>query len=898
MDVFNSNYRRSRVAESSIITGLLFAAISFLMTAFTASAQDEGRVAVMPFVINASDSPENLGTSLQQIFASSLAENGYRIIPVDTVNSHIAAFGAIPADSDLISIGRDIGADWVVSGVYTRLDERINLDVKAVGTGTERAPYSISMTVDSMDKIIDAADKIAEGVDYYISGITFITDINVEGNERIESDAILTRIDTQKGDRYDEAALNQDVRSILSMGYFEDVRVDKEEGINGMTITFIVDEKPFITNITFEGNKKYKEDKLTEEIKVKKFAVLNGSDVQESINTLQDYYRKNGYYNAKISYKVQELPNNEAVLTYVIDEGEKVHITKIEFLGNEVFKDKELKKILKTKKKGFFYWLTNSGVLEQAKLEYDVYQLSSFYQNQGYINARIGDPDVVYDEKEEGLIVSFNIIEGNRYRIGDVRITGDLVKPEEAMLAKLTLNKEEYFNRQALFDDIDILKNIYADEGYAYADINYAAPENEQENKIDVTFKVNKNKKVRVERININGNVNTRDKVIRRELKLVEGDYFSATKLELSKNRLYRLTYLENPEIETKQGSSDDLMVLDVKVSDVNRGQFSIGAGYSSYYKLFASFGVSVDNLFGRGQSASIDASIGSLSTTYNLKFTEPWLFDRQISGTVNLYDTETDYDDYSKESKGASLGVGWLLGIDDYTRGSVSYSYDDAYVTSIYTSYSPYFQDMIGKNTTSSVTGGISRDSRDRIWTTRRGSVNSLYMEYAGGALGGTSAYNKYTALSQWFFPIWWNHVLMFEGTTGLVQERSGGKLPIYERFMLGGTGSVRGYDAYSISPIDTETGYALGGEKMWLGSIEYRIPIMEEQGVIGFFFFDAGNSFNEYEKWRQRAKRSAGFGIKWWSPMGPLILEYGIKLDREPGESAGEFEFSMSYD
>lgn len=898
MDVFNSNYREPRIAGRFKIIGLFFIVMLCLLSAFTASAQDEGSVAVLPFTVNASDVPDNLGTSLQQIFGSSIAENGYRIIPVDTVNNHPMAFQTPLGDSDLISIGRDLGAEWVVSGVFTRLEEKINLDIKAAGTGADKAPFSISMTIESMDKILDAADKIAEGIDYYISGIIFIADIQIKGNERIESDAILAIIDTQKGDRYDDAALNQDIRTIISMGYFDNVSIDKEEGVGGMTITFIVDEKPFITQIAFEGNKKYKEDKLTEEISVKKFAVLNGSDVQQSINTLLEFYKKNGYYNVEISYKVKELDNNEAVLTYVIDEGEKVHIKKIEFLGNEAFKNKKLKKLIKTKKKGFFYWLTNSGVLEQMKLDYDVWQLSTFYDDQGYINAKIGEPDVVYDEKEEGLIVTYNIIEGNRYRVGDIKITGDLVRPEEEMIEQLTLNKKEYFSRQSLFDDIDILENICADHGYAYADVNYSAPENDEEYKIDVTFNVSKNKKVRIERINISGNTNTRDKVLRRELKLVEGDYFSSSKLELSKSMLYRLTYLDNPEIITSQGSSDDLMVLDVEVSDVNRGSFSIGAGYSSYYHLFASFGVSVDNLFGRGQSASIDASIGSVSTTYNLKFTEPRLFDRQVSGTINLYDTETDYDDYTKDSKGASLGVGWLLGIDDYTRGSVSYSYDDAYVTSIYTSYSPYFQDMIGVNTTSSVTTGISRDSRDRIWTTSKGSVNSLYMEYAGGALGGTSAFNKYTAVSQWFFPIWWNHVLMFKGTTGLVQERSGGKLPVYERFMLGGTGSIRGYDSYSISPVDTDTGYNIGGEKMWLGNIEYRIPIMEEQGVIGFFFFDAGNAFDEYDKWRQRAKRSVGFGIKWWSPMGPLILEYGIKLDREPGESSGEFEFSMSYD
>jgi len=897
MDAFSRNHRRFIVAWRLNTLKIFCVILLCILNAANAFAQEEEKIAVLPFVINASDAPDNLATSLQQIFISSVSEKGYQVLPVDSVNRHPMAFQTSFGAGELKSIGQDLGADWVVSGTLTKLEEKINLDIKVDGPGEGSIPLAISVVEDSMDRIPDAADKIAEGIDYHLSGIIFISGIQIKGNKRIESDAILAIIDSQKGDRFDQSSLNQDVRTIMKMGYFDDAQMEYEDESNGRAVTFNVVEKPFITSITFEGNKKYKEDKLTEEMSIKKFAVLNLSEVKQSINTLLEYYKKNGYYNAAITYKVQDLPNNEAVLTFVIDEGEKVYITKIEFLGNEVYTDKELIKLMKSKKKGFFYWLTSSGVLEQNKLDYDVYQLTTYYNNQGYINTRIGEPDITYDKKT-GLTITMTIDEGKRYRVGQVRITGDMIKTEEGMLARINLNKQEYFSNEVMYDDIEILKNIYADDGYAYSDVDPVADENDEELKIDITFNISKNKKVRVERINIKGNTNTRDKVIRRELKLVEGDYFSSSKLEISKNMLTRLTYLENPEIKTREGSADDLMVLDVEVTDANRGSFSIGAGYSSFDKLFASLGISIDNLFGRGQTLSLDGSIGSRTTQYNLKFTEPWLFDRSISGAVNLYDLETEYDDFTKDSKGASLGVGFLLGIDDYTRGSVGYSYDDAYVTSIYSSYSPYLQDMIGKNTTSSMTTGVSRDSRNKIWSTSRGSVNSLSMEYAGGALGGTSSFNRYSAVSSWFFPLWWNHVLMAKGSAGMVKERSGGKLPVYERFMLGGSGSVRGYDSMSISPVDPETGYSIGGTKMWMGNLEYRIPIMESQGVIGFFFFDAGSAFTNNDDWRRKAKRSTGFGIKWWSPMGPLILEYGIKLDREPGESAGEFEFTMSYD
>lgn len=897
MDVFNRNHRGFIITESFFIVKIFCVALFSLSMAFTASAQDEGSVAVLPLMIKAQETPDDLSSHLQEILGSTISDKGYWVIPADTVNKHPLAFRDSMGDSDLVSIGQDLGADWVVSGAFLKSDDKISLDIKIIGTASGRSPFSMSMAADNMDKISDTADKIAEGMDYYISGISIIANVNVQGNKRIESDAILANIDTEKGDIYDQSVLNQDVRAIIAMGYFKDVQVDEKDEVNGKGITFIVEEKPYITKIAFEGNKKYKEDELIEEIGIKKFAVLNLSDVKESINTLKEFYKKKGYYNATITDRVDELPNNESSLTYVIDEGEKVHITKLEFLGNEVYSDKKLKKLIKTNKKGMFSFITNSGVLEQNKLDYDVYQLTNFYHNEGYIQAQIGDPEVTYD-KEEGLTVAFTIDESNRYKVGDVHIVGDLIKAEEELLEKINLNKQEYISRQTIYDDIEVLKNIYADEGYAYADVNRIMQDDENTLEINTTYTITKKKKVRIERIDIKGNTNTRDKVIRRGLKLIEGDYFSSSKLEKSKTNLTRLEYLEDPEIKIKDGSSDDLMVLDVEVTEKLIGQFSIGAGYSSFDKLFASLAVSLENLFGRGQSISIEGSVGSRTTEYDLQFTEPWLFDKNVSGSISLYNLETEYDDFIKDSWGGALGVGFLMGIDDYTRGSISYSYDKAYISSGYYYYSsPYLQDMLGTNIKSSITTGIGRDTRDRLWGTSKGSLNTITLEYAGGFLGGTSDFNKITASSSWFFPIWWNHVLMFKGIAGIVDARGGGKLPVYEKFNLGGTGSVRGYDTYSISPVDTETGYKIGGDKMWIGNFEYRIPVTKEQGVYGYLFFDAGNAFKKVNDWRKRGKRSYGFGIKWYSPMGPINLYYSFPLDEERGEDAGGFEFDMSY-
>jgi len=902
MDIFNKNHLGLRIADRLNILKLICVTLLSLSTALTASAQDEGKVAVLPFVINAQKTPDNLATSLQEIFASSISGKGYQIIAANSVNKHPLAFQGSLGDSDIISIGKDLGADWVVSGTLTKSDEKINLDIKVAATVSDKKPFSISMVEDNLDHLSDAAEKIAEGIDYHISGIAFVSSIQVKGNKRIESDAILAIIDTHKGSRFDHAALDQDLRAVYKMGYFNDVQIETEDDVNGKVITINVVEKPYITKIAFEGNKEYKEEKLTGEIGIKKFAVLNLSDVKQSINRLKEFYKKNGYYNATITEKIGDLPNSEAVLTYVIDEGKKVYITKIEFLGNKVFTNDDLIDLMKTNKKGFFYWLTSSGVFEQNKLDYDIQTITNFYVNQGYMEARLGEPEITYEEKE-GLTIKITITEGNRYKVGDVRITGDVIKPEKELLENININKQEYISREVIFNDIKLLKNIYANEGYAFTDITPHYPTNyetyKETQKIDISFSADKKKKVRIERIDIKGNTYTRDKVIRRELKLVEGDYFSGKKMEKSTENLNRLTYLESPEIKNTEGSSDDLMALDVEVAEKESGAFSVGAGYSSTDKLFAMFSISKDNLFGRGQSVELSASASSSTKEYNVKFTEPWLFDKPVSGTVNIYKSTTDYTEYteySKDSKGGALGVGFLLGIDDYTRASISYSYDNSYITSIYSSYSPVIQDMIGNNVTSSVTAGIGRDSRDKLFTTSKGSLNSFSMQYAGGVMGGTLSFNKFTAVSAWYFPLWWNNVLLVRGSAGFVEKRSGGKLPIYEKFMLGGMGSVRGYESLSISPKDTATGYSIGGEKMWLGSLEYRVPILQKEGVTGLVFFDAGNAFRKDESWELRSKRSVGFGIRWLTPMlGALDLEYAIKLDKEPGDSSGDFEFNM---
>jgi outer membrane protein insertion porin family len=883
MDVFSSRFN------------IVFFIVLFLLIPGLGRALEETRVAVLPFNVESLEPLDYLRTEMQEVLTAYMSSKGYDVISPYDVNRHPDAFLPSFETVDFIALGKDLEADWVIHGSIAETGDKVSIDIDIVDATSVNAPFSIFMVEDNIAGLEDAIYRAGDRIDYRISGITPIASIRVKGNRRVESDAILLMVESKEGDPLDLDQLDRDLHSVYSMGFFSDVSIETEDSPDGKIVTFNVTEKPVIINISLAGNERLKDKDLREELGLKEFAVYNPSEIKQSINRLRDFYRKKGYYDTKITDKIIQLPNNEISLTYQIEEGEKIYIRNIVFTGNKIFSDKKLKKVMLTEEKGIFSWLTDSGILDRDKLEYDTLQLTSFYNNNGYIDAQVGAPEISYNEKERGLNITIAIIEGDQYKVNTVGIGGDLIIPESELLGYVKVDEEEVFNREVMYDDIETLKNIYGNHGYAYVDISPLADQDDENHTIDLTYMIDKKKRVRVERINITGNSSTRDKVIRRELKVTEGRFFSGEKLEKSKSNLERLGFFEEVETDTRKGSQDDLIILDIDVKEQPTGTFSVGVGYSAFDKTILSVQISRQNLFGRGQYINLNAYMGSRTTEFDLRFTEPWLFDRDLSAGINVYNWETEYDDYTKDSEGGALSFGFPLGIDDYTRGSIRYYYDNARIKYVRSNAALIIQSMVGKIVTSTVTLSIGRDSTDRPWGTTRGSVNTLSLEYAGGFLGGDSYFNKLTSTSAWYFPVWKGTVLMTKGSAGYVAERKGGWLPNYERFRLGGISSVRGYEWGDISPIDPATGGEMGGDKMWLLNVEYRVPFLEEQGVWGLVFFDAGNAFIEMDNWKSTARRSVGLGMRWRSPMGPLRLEYGIKLDKRPGESSGQFEFNV---
>lgn len=874
---------------------LLLLMLSFLYRTEDVLAEERTRIAVMPLQVHALKAGEDLEPGFDVLLRHGLKERGFVIIPLEEIKklplSSLKALG----NQEILAAGRELRADWVIVGSLTRIGKRASIDLKVYDIGEERPPFSLYSTAEDLDNLEDTAKRMATGIDNRISGVPHVELVQVRGNRRVEEEAILAVVETKKGDRVDYDRLDQDLRDIYRMGFFKDIAIETEEGSSGTIVIFRVVEKPSIGRIAFEGNNELKDDVLKEELGIKPYSILDNNEVKQGIRRLEDYYRKKGFYNVDIRDQIDPLPNNEVLVTYKISENEKVYISEIEFVGNNTFDDDDLKEIMETSERGFFSWLTDSGYLDDKKLEFDVYKIGSFYHNQGYIKAKVDKPKITYD-KEKGLLILIEIDEGNQYHVRDVLVEGDLIVPVEELLEKIRINKEKVFNRELIRKDILTLRDIYSDEGYAYAEVTPLTSEDKEEFAVDITYRISKEQKVYFERINIRGNRITRDKVIRRELKAIEGGYFSGKALKRSTQNLNRLGFFEDVKVQTKKGSREDLMVLDIDVTERPTGTFSVGAGYSSSEKAFSVVKISQENLFGRGQSLSLSAMIGGESDKFDIRFIEPWLFDKPLSADVQVYKWETEYDEYTKDSVGGALGFGFPLVFDDHTRGYIKYGFDDADITDIAESAATAIKEMEGKNITSSITFMIKRDSRDRRWNTSRGSINSFSYEYAGGILGGDIYFDKYLARSAWYFPLFWDTVLVAQGRWGYVKQRSGGKLPVYQKFSLGGINSVRGFDGGSISPEDPETGDKIGGEKMMVYNLEYRFPLFKEQGFVGLFFFDAGNVFTEEESYTfSGIRRSAGCGIRWYSPLGPLRLEYGWNLDPLEDEDSGQWEFTV---
>ena len=739
-----------------------------------------------------------------------------------------------------------------------------------------------------------------------------IAEVLIKGNRRIETAAITNVIKTVPGDYLFPEQVDGDIRAIFRLGHFQDVKADVAHTEKGLVVTYIVTEKPVIREIKIEGNKEIAVDKIKEALEIKTNTIYTPKDLTKSVKKVKKLYADEGYYLAEVDAKAEKRSANEMRVIVSIKEGEKILIRNIRFEGNNTLSDKKLKKVMETNEKGWFSWLTGSGTYKEEVLKNDVNLIADLYYNSGYVNVKVGEPKVDIMPDKKGLEVLIGITEGDQFHTGSLSFKGDILEKEEELAKKLKLKSGEVFSRAELRNDVFSLTDVYADKGYAFANVTPLSKVNAENKTIDITFDMEKGEKVFIDRINVGGNVKTRDKVIRREMKLAEGDLYNSTALKKSKQSLMNLGYFEEANVATAKGRADNKLDLNVDVKEKATGTFSIGGGYSSLDGIIGQGSIQQANFLGLGLKLNLAASIGGKSQTYNLGITDPYFLDSRWTVGADLYRTERDYLDFTRRVTGGDLKAGYPL--SETVSAFLLYKFEDKQVFNL----SAALQDNINKGfvqpietsaTTSSITGTLSRNTTDYRLDPSSGMVSSLSVEVAG--LGGTSRYAKYTGATTVFFPVIWGTVFSLHGDMGHIQG-IGKDVPIDEKFYLGGINTIRGYAGRTVSPVNTinapiqdingvnttSTNHVfLGGDTEAVFNAEYQFPLIKEAGLKGVLFFDVGNSFDSKVAVFDRFLSSYGFGIRWFSPMGPLRLEYGIPINPREGidKSGGRLEFSI---
>ncbi len=845
----------------------------------------EKKVLTFDFEIDGADTYNYLGGEIPLLIGNEIKKAGGKIFPLADDFKYFS-------NEKLFKKAEAEKASSFIKGRFSVMGENSFMLEAELGLVQGKEVLTFSSEFKGIENLFSEVNKISEKICDSLFAKVRVVDIEIIGNERIEDVAIKRFINTKKGTSYAESDLSQDLDNIYNMGYFGDIRVSREKVEGGVKIIFYVKEKPTIKEIYIRGNKAYDNEKIKKNITLKSGSILNIFEVKKDIEAIKELYREKNYHQCEVSYELKPLSHNRVDITFIISEGEKTYIKTILFKGNKAYDSKTLLKKIKSSEKGFWSWLTGSGEYKKDQIEQDSARLMAFYHTTGYAEARVSEPEIISEGNSVKII--FKIFEGDKFFFGRINVDGDLLFDKKVMKDLLKTKSGKVYNRQIIQEDVIAIRDLYADSGYANAGVIPQLKKSDSKNKLDITFNIQKKNKVYIDKIIISGNDKTRDKVLRREFPIKEQSLYSKARLQRGIRNLYRMDYFKTVNMEVLPSGKKDKVDIYVNVEEKSTGMFTFGAGYSSVDHLFGSISVTQRNFFGKGQTLNLKGEFSKKTTRYTFSFTEPWVFDMPLSAGFDVYNWERAYDYYNKKSTGGAVRFSYP--IFDYTRLYWSYTYEIATIDEIETTDLSILE-LYGDNIESSVGMSIRYDSRDRIFNPTEGMKHSFSVEHAGGGiLGGDYAYTKYIGEMGIYFPVFWDFVFFIHGKAGYVHKNSGGILPDYEKFYLGGMNSVRGYDWQGIYVL-TEDGNDVGGEKFLQGNLELLFPLVKTAGLMGVLFYDAGNVFSKNENYSlDDLRKSWGYGIRWFSPMGPIRLEYGRMLDPDENEKEnGRWEFTM---
>lgn len=733
------------------------------------------------------------------------------------------------------------------------------------------------------------------------SGVSYaqrVDAVRVVGAERIEDKTVLTYMDVPKGTVVDDEIIDQALKNLFATGLFADVAMR----VTGNVLEVRVVENPIISRIAFEGNDDLKDEDLLSEIQLKSRHVFSRTRVQSDVKRLYQLYRRNGRFTANIDPKVVRLDQNRVDLVFEIDEGPVTKVSSIRFIGNKKYEDDQLRSVISTKESAWYRFLTSADRYDPDRVAYDEELIRRFYLSEGYVDFRIVDSSIELMQESQKFFITMTLDEGERYKVGDIKVKSVMADLDtNALMESITIESGEWYNADKVQRHVDILTDRLGDMQYAFVSVKPDVKRNPIEKTVDLIFNVKETSLVFVERVDINGNVRTLDKVIRRELELVEGDPFNKSKVAKAERKIRDLGYFEKVEVDIKPGSAPDKSVIDIKVAEKSTGELSIGAGFSSSEGPLADFRIRERNLLGKGQDLTLAAVVAGERTEFDVSFTEPYFMDRDMSFGIDAFHITRDLQDessYDQLRTGGALRFGYPL--SDKWRQSLRYRLEKNEIRDVQADASRFIRDQAGNRVTSAFSQRLSYDNRNSTLFTTSGWNAWLDTEIAGA--GGDAKYVSGKIGASWYYPVAEKIVLNVMGETGLIEGYGNTDVQINERYFIGGQ-TLRGFERSGIGPRDLDTDDALGGNYFYRSSAELSFPIglPEELGVKGHAFNDIGSLWELDDTGAtgladdNSLRASAGVGVSWRSPFGPIRVDLAQPYLKEDYDVEEFFRFNF---
>jgi outer membrane protein insertion porin family len=727
-----------------------------------------------------------------------------------------------------------------------------------------------------------------------------VKDIRVEGIQRTEAGTVFSYLPIKIGDTVNEDRVTAAVKALYATGFFKDVRLEAD----GDVLVVLIEERPAIAQVEITGSKEFDAKQLKEGLKQVGLAesrIFDRALLERAERELKNQYISRGKYGVQITTTVTPLERNRVALNFDISEGEVAKIRGINIVGNKVFSDKDLTSEFVLRTPGWLTWYSKNDQYSKPKLQADLENLRSFYLNQGYLEFTIDSTQVSITPDKKDIFITVNLTEGKKYKVAEIKLAGDLIVPEADLAKLIKLKPGDVFSRERLTESTKLIQDRLGNEGYAFASINPVPEINREKDEVTFTLYVDPGRRVYVRRVGIFGNTNTRDEVVRREMRQMESGWYNTEKLNRSKQRIDKLGYFSDVQVDTPavQGTTDQVDV-EVKLTERATGNLTAGVGYSTAEKVILSAGVSQSNIFGTGNALSFQVSTGSINQVYSLSYTNPYYTDDGVSRGFDLYERKVDASNLSAigsyNTKTLGTGVRFGVPITEYDTINYGLAFERTNIGLLADTPQRYvdFVNQFGSEADSYLGSvGWARDKRDSVIYTTRGTMQRITAEV--GLPGGDLTYYRASYQHQWYHPLTRDLVFYTNAQVGYAGGYGDKPLPFFKVFYLGGVNSLRGYETASVGPKDTN-GDSLGGSHLLLASAEILFPfpgLQKDKSVRLSWFVDAGTVGEKYDF--NEVRYSTGLGFNWYSPVGPMKISFGKALNPRPDDRLQAIQFTL---